>query len=188
MGSSDDHVLTAAGRVFARDGYERATLERIAQEAGLSRVTLHRRGVSKEALLAKLTERALDRYRAAMWPALTARGTGRERLAAALTAVCASAEEHRALLAALGAQRDEVFHEEGEDAMTRSFFVEPLVRIVEDGVRDGTLRDAGDPEERATVLFNLVGWTYLHLRSGHGWPADRAARALVDVALDGAAA
>lgn len=188
MASSDDQVLTAAGRVFARDGYERATLERIAQEAGLSRVTLHRRGVSKDALLASLTERALDRYRAALWPALTSRGTGRERLSAALHALCESAEEHRPLLEALGGRRDEVFHEEGEDAMTRGFFVEPLVRLIEDGVRDGTLRDGADPQERATVLFNLVGWTYLHLRSGHGWPPERAARAVVDVALDGAAA
>ncbi len=180
--------MAAAGRVFARDGYERATLERIAQEAGLSRVTLHRRGLSKEALLAAMTERALDRYRAALWPALTSRGTGRERLSAALVALCECAEEHRPLLEALGTRRDEVFHEDGEDAMTRGFFVEPLVRLLEDGARDGTLREAGDPEERATVLFSLVGWTYLHLRSGHGWPPDRAARALVDVVLDGVAA
>jgi AcrR family transcriptional regulator len=185
---SEVEVIEAAARVFARDGYERATLERIAQEAGVSRVTLHRRGVSKEALLGGLAERALDRYRAALWPALTSRGTGRERLTEALHALCRSAEEHRPLLEALGTRRDDVFHEEGEERMTRGFFVEPLARIVEDGVRDGTLRDTGPPEERATVLFNLVGWTYLHLRSGHGWSPERAAQALVDVALDGAAA
>ncbi|HEX8120535.1 MAG TPA: TetR/AcrR family transcriptional regulator [Solirubrobacteraceae bacterium] len=185
---SSDEILAAAGRVFGRDGYERATLERIAQEAGVSRVTLHRRGVSKEALLGSLTERAVERYRAALWPALTARGTGRERLESALPALCAAAEEHRPLLEALGTRRDEVFHEEGEDAMTRSFFVEPLVRLIEDGTSDGTLRACGDPEERATVLFNLVGWTYLHLRGGHGWSPERATEAVVDVALNGVAA
>jgi AcrR family transcriptional regulator len=185
---SELEVVEAAARVFARDGFERATLERIASEAGVSRVTLHRRGVSKDALLATLLQRALERYRAALWPALTSRGTGRERLAAALEAVCASAEEHRPLLEALGTRRDDIFHVEGEDTMTRSFFVEPLVRILEDGARDGTLRAAEDPEERATVLFNLVGFTYLHLRGGHGWPPERVTRSVVDVALDGVAA
>jgi AcrR family transcriptional regulator len=187
MSVLEQEVVEAAGRVFGRDGFERATLERIANEAGVSRVTLHRRGVSKDALLAALTERALERYRAALWPALTARGSGRERLESALRALCDAAEEHRPLLEALGTRRDEVFHEEGEDAMTRSFFVEPLVRLIEDGMSDGTLRD-GDAEERATVLFNLVGWTYLHLRGGHGWSPQRATDAVVDVALKGVAA
>ena len=185
---SETEVVEAAARVFARDGYERATLERIAAEAGLSRVTLHRRGVSKDALLGALAEQAIERYRAALWPALTSRGTGRERLSQALHALCASAEEQRPLLETLGARRDEVFHEEGDDAMTRSFFVEPLVRLIEDGTNDGTLRATDDPEERATVLFNLVGWTYLHLRGGHGWDPERASNAVVDVALEGVAA
>lgn len=39
--------------------------------------------------------------------------------------------------------------------------------------------------ETATVLFNLVGWSYLHLRSGHRWPPDRATEAILDVALNG---
>lgn len=28
---------------------------------------------------------------------------------------------------------------------------------------------AGDPLETAPVLFNLAGWTYIRLRTGHGW-------------------
>ena len=175
--------MEAGRRVFARDGYERATLEQIAQEAGVSRVTLHRRGVSKEAILGQLAERAVDRYRAALWPALTARGTGRERLHQALDALCEAAEEHRELLEALGPRGDEIFH---KGDFTRSFFTEPLVRLLDDGAADGSLAP-GDAEERATVLFNLVGWTYLHLRGGHGWGKKRAADAVVAIAMEGVA-
>ena len=74
-------VLAAAARVFATHGYAGATLERIAAEAGISRVTLHRHGVTKDGLLAGLVAHATEDYRRAVWPALTARdGTGAERL------------------------------------------------------------------------------------------------------------
>lgn len=180
-------VLQAARRVFEQHGYSGATVERIAAEAGVSRVTLHRRGLTKDALLGELVASATEDYRRAMWPALIAEGTGAERLAQALQALCASAEEHMALLVALRAQADGVFHrdgEEDEEALTRSMFTEPLERLLRDGIADGSLRDV-DPLQTATVLFNLVGWTYIHLRTGHGWSSERAQRATLDPVLYG---
>jgi AcrR family transcriptional regulator len=183
--STTPELLEGARRAFAAHGYAGATLDRIAAEAGVSRVTLHRRGVTKDGLLAELVARATEDYRRAMWPALTGAGTGAERLEVAMTALCASAEEHMALLVALRAQSDAVFHREGEEeALTRSVFTEPIEKILRDGVADGTLRDV-DPLETATVLFNLVGWTYIHLRTGHGWRPERALRGTLDPALYG---
>src|SRR5712691_2532581 len=72
-------------------------------------------------------------------------------------------EANLELLVALQAHTDAVFHEEGEQPLTRSVFTEPLERLLRDGAADGSLRDV-DPVEMATVLFNLVGWTYIHLR------------------------
>ena len=182
---ADAALLDAAARAFAAHGYAGATLARIAEEAGLSRVTLHRRGVSKDALLAQLVERATQDYRQTMWPALTGSGTGAERLELALGALCDAAEEQMALLVALRAQSDRVFHREDEaEAMTRTVFTEPLERILRDGGADGSLR-AVDVEETATVLFNLVGWTYIHLRTGHGWKPSRARDATLDPVLHG---
>ena len=181
----DSEILGAAQRVFEAHGYAGATIDRIAAEAGLSRVTLHRRGVTKDGLLAELVARATERYRAALWPALTGSGTGAERLTQALEALCESAEEHMALLVALRAQSDGVFHrEDQEEALTRSVFTEPLERLLRDGIADGSLREV-DPTEMATVLFNLVGWTYIHLRTGHAWKPDHARRAALDPVLHG---
>jgi len=181
----DPLTLQAGRRAFARYGYRDATLERIAEEAGLSRVTLHRRGVTKAGILEALAAEGTDRYRARLWPALTASGPAAERLRTALTALCEAAEDDMELLLALRSQSDRVFHDdEPDEALTRSVFTEPLERILRDGQADGTLR-ADDAEETATVLFNLVGWTYLHLRTGHRWAADRARPAVVDIALGG---
>lgn len=185
MTSADPNLLDAARRTFAAHGYAGATLERIAAEAGLSRVTLHRRGVTRDGLLAELVARATEAYRRAMWPALTGEGTGAERLASALGALCDMAEEHLAMLVAVRAQADGIFHRAGEeDVLTRSVFTEPLERLLRDGAADGSLR-AVDPLEYATVLFNVVGSTYVHLRTGHGWAPERCRRVVLDTAVHG---
>lgn len=160
-------------------------MERIAGQAGVSRVTLHRQGVSKEGLLAALVETATERYREAMWPALTGDGPAGQRLEQALGALCSTAETEIDVLIALRAQTDAVFHDPSEEEqMTRSVFTEPLERILRDGAADGSVR-VTDAVEHATVLFNVVGWSYVHLRTGHGWSPERARRATVDTALRG---
>jgi len=181
----DDRLLAAGRRALRKHGYAGATVERIADEAGLTRVTLHRRGVSKDSLLAEFARRATEEYRQALWPAVMAPGTGRERLELALTALCHTAEENLDLLVALRAQTDRIFHEDDEEPLTRSAYTEPLERLLRDGAADGSLRTDLNPSEYATVLFNLVGWTYIHLRTGHRWPPDRASTATLDIAVNG---
>ena len=182
----DERLLEAGREALRKYGYANATIERIAREAGLSRVTLHRRGVTKDLIVAALADRATEEYRAALWPAITASGEGRQRLELALAALCESAEKHLELLVALNARADAVFHEPGPEALTRSVFTEPLERLLRDGAADGSLRVV-DPVEYATVLFNLVGWTYIHLRSGHGWSPERAQHSTLDIAVSGVA-
>ena len=84
----DAELLDAARRALERHGLARTTLERIAEEASLSRVTLYRRGLTREAILAALSDGIRESYREALWPALTARGTGAKRLRHALGALC----------------------------------------------------------------------------------------------------
>jgi AcrR family transcriptional regulator len=188
---SEEQVLEGARRVLTRLGANRATLEQIAKEAGVSRVTLHRRGVTRASILAELGERAAQSYREALWPALTAAGTGLERLELALGAICEVAEANLALLLALQQQSDAVFHDtnaaDGVEIATRSAFTDPLQRLLLDGQSDGTVR-AIEPLETATLLFNQVGWTYVHLRAGHRWAPAKAKRAVVASALHGVAA
>lgn len=188
---SDEQLLDGARRALGHYGPRRATLARIAEQAGVSRVTLHRRGVTRERLIETLAQRAAESYRQALWPALTGPGTALERLDRALLAICEVAESNLALLRALDAQSDAIFHdgtgEGGGEVATRSEFTDPLERLLIDGHSDGTLREC-DPLETATLLFNQVGWSYLHLRTGHRWAPERAQRLVVESALRGAAA
>jgi AcrR family transcriptional regulator len=183
----DNDLLTGAHRAVERWGWQRATLERIAEEAGVSRMTLHRRGVTREALLRALADRLEIAYRAGMWPALTASGSADERLRLALHGYCDAVEAHLEVLVALEeSDHHAIFHDEGPRGLSRPAFTEPIRRLLEDGMADGTLVTA-DPEETATVLVNLVGWSYRHLRRGHGWAPERAREQVLRIALEGVA-
>jgi AcrR family transcriptional regulator len=182
--ASDAELLEAAKRVFAAHGYAGATLERLAAEAGINRATLHRRGIDKDTLLAQLAKQGTENYRREMWPALTGTGSGAERLRSALEALCNSTEANLELLVALNGRTEGIFHRDEPEPLTRDVFAEPLARILTDGAGDGSLREV-DVAETATVLFNMVGWTYMHLRTGHGWTPERARVGTLDPLLAG---
>jgi AcrR family transcriptional regulator len=190
---ADPRILPGARRAIERYGWPDATLERIATEAGMSRMTLHRRGVTRDGILTALGASVEEQYRSALWPALTAPGDARARLEQALDALCGVVEENLALVAALDERpRNAIFHEDegaGQGtALTRRTFTEPVERLLRDGAADGSLRPVDDPAETATVLFNLISWTYRHLRRSHGWSRERTTRNVLSIALDGIAA
>jgi AcrR family transcriptional regulator len=179
--------VEAARHVLATDGLAAATLERISSAAGVSRMTLHRRGLSKGDILQAIAGRLEQDYREAIWPALVSRGSGAERLRRALEHLCAVTEKNRGTLAALSSSAvDEIYHDPGPGRLTRKVFVEPLERLLLDGAADGSLTEC-DARETATVVFNAVCHTYGHLRTGHGWTPRRAREAVVRLVMDGLA-
>lgn len=182
----DQTLLDATAAAITKWGLGEVTLERVATEAGMSRATIYRRGVTRDDLIAALTIEAADTYNRAILPAISASGTARERLELALRALCAAADDHLHLLAGMFLAHGEVFHKPGPDALVVDAFAEPFERLLRDGAADGTLRDLR-PEITATALFNLVGWGYIHLRAAHEWNPVTTADVIVDLVLRGAA-
>lgn len=189
----DDAVLRAAAEVIAAHGWHELTLERVAAAAGISRVTLYRRGVTKGVLVDALTVGAAQAWQAAIWPALTGVGTAAERLSDALRAGCEVVEAHLALLAGLGTAPDPIFHLDAPPSptghgthATRDVYIAPLARLLRDGAADGSLAaQDDDPATIATALFNIVPRTYLHLRVAHGWAPEQTASVLIRLLLQG---
>lgn len=185
---ADDTLLSAAAAVLARHGYAGLTLERLAAEAGVSRMTLHRRQITLPGVVAGLAAQAVQQVQAVVLPALTGEGTAADRTDAVLRAVLSVADSHLPLLTGLYADEGGIFHAAaGEDGSvpTHDVFVAPLARLLRDGALDGSLRQVDDPVEVATALFNTVGWGYVHLRHAQRWPASRAAEGVLRLVLDG---
>lgn len=184
MPEVDIGIVDAAHVIVEAEGTDALTSERVAAQAGLSRMTLHRRGVDRHALIEALTVRAADTYFRAIWPAMNSSAAAIERIAMAFEAICDTADRHLGLLAGLFADRASPFHAVGDgEIATLDAFVSPLARLLRDGALDGTIDSALDPDATATVLFNVVGWGYIHLRHAQRWPVERARPAVVDLAL-----
>jgi AcrR family transcriptional regulator len=183
--STEQRVVEGARRAIETGGWQAATLTRIAEEAGLSRMTLHRRGLGREEIFALLARDYEDAFRAALWPAVTGRGTGAERLEATLVAVCEVTEDHLAFLAALDEESDKrFFHESDGEVRSREGYINPIERLLDDGIADGSIRPV-DVEETATVLVNAVDRTYRHLRRAHDWDPVRSGQVLIELVLHG---
>jgi AcrR family transcriptional regulator len=180
----DPAILDATVRVLAQGGWDRLSLERVAGQAGVSRVTLWRQGVTRDGLVDALLARLSADYRDAMWPVLTASGTGRMRLEGSLDALCDVADRHLDLLSAA----DDVFHRAWHQASPAASFLEPFVRALEDGAADGTLRSLGPTIDTADAVFNTVCWPYVHLRARHGWSQEKTRGLVLPLVLRGVAA
>jgi AcrR family transcriptional regulator len=174
----DASLLAAALVALQEVGWKHLTLERVAVAAGVSRVTLWRQGVTLEQIIEGLLVQLTAGYREALWPILTAEGTGKVRLTAALVALCGVAEQHLPLLLAT----DTIFHEAHN--LTQTDFTEPIIRLLRDGMSDGSIRDV-DSHEMADVLFNTVCWKYVHLRARHHWTPERIQALLLNLILEG---
>jgi AcrR family transcriptional regulator len=179
-------VLAAARRLAERKALAGASMSAIAREAGLTRMTLHRRGETRRAIVEALRRELVREEREALLPILAAEGDARTRLEQVLQIVCETTDARADLLTGLDAAAlNAIYHTEGDESLTRSEFVAPIVRLLRDGEIDGSLRAFADVEEAATVLYVQVSYTYLHLRHEHRWPAERATGAVIELALRG---
>jgi AcrR family transcriptional regulator len=178
----DPRLRDATISVLHERGWDGLTLERVAEVAGRARSTLWRQGLTREVLIGALVGELAEDFRDAMYPVLTAGGTGRERLVQALEALCDVVDRHLPLMLAT----DEAFHQEPAPGQPPDY-LRPFITFLREGAADGSLEVVGDAVETADLVFNAVAWPYVHLRGRHGWDADRARDRIVGVVLNGVA-
>lgn len=176
----DGSLRAATIQVLAERGWDGLTLERVAEVAGRARSTLWRQGLTREALITGLTLGLAEDFRQAMYPVLTAPGTGRERLERAFDALFDLIDRHLPLMLAT----DEAFHQETEPGQPPDF-LHPFIRFLREGAADGSLAPVDDVVEASDLAFNAAVWPYVHLRGRHAWEPARARERLTALILRG---
>ncbi|HLZ72384.1 MAG TPA: TetR/AcrR family transcriptional regulator [Dehalococcoidia bacterium] len=160
------HLLDAARSVFLRDGYRGATMERVAEEAGVSKQTLYNNFGDKEELFTALLERKsetdlADAIAAAIASAAHADPAQAMRQAAEAVVRRGLDSEfvglHRIIIE-LAAELPEVKLRVHERVFLKS--VTALQAAIEQGMANGTLAP-GDAEALAYILFGISAATGL---------------------------
>jgi AcrR family transcriptional regulator len=178
-------AVEGASSVIADYGWSGMTLARVAEAAGVSRMTLHRHGLGREEIFALLAGAYEEDFRASLTAAASSGGSALERLRASLLAVCDVTERHLGFLLGLDEETDRrLFHELRPRVRSREAYVEAVERLLSEGIADGSIRTL-DVRETATVLVNATDRTYRHLRGAHAWPEGRARTLLIDLLLSG---
>jgi len=180
----DPRLVEATEAAIARWGLAGASLNRIADEADMSRATFYRRGVTREQLIAALTDRVVETFRATLSPALTSTGSAADRLRMALEALCATADEHSSLLAEIFLSPGGTLDQYGPGTLGIEVFAEPFERLLRDGAVDGTLREVR-PSITALMLLNAIGCGYPRLRTAQDWDPGAARESVIDLLLHG---
>jgi AcrR family transcriptional regulator len=98
-----ERIITAGARVLEGSGYQDASTNRIAREAGVSPGSLYQYFPDKDAIVAEIILRLVDDFASALTPALRAIATEQPPAATRLVlgAVLDALQQHAALLRAL---------------------------------------------------------------------------------------
>jgi len=155
-----DGIVRSAATAFGELGYRAATLDAIAERAGLSKVTLYRYVVSKEELLSLVVERTIDEFQQGLRRIIAERRPADDTLRRIIRYQVTLLAEHLPFLTVF-------FSEEGglpapmaaRSARAKREYDQAIERVVREGVETGLFRDL--PPN--LVVFGLLGMcNWLH--------------------------
>lgn len=159
-------ILRQAAIVFARDGYDRASMARLAAECGVSKALLYHYYTSKEALLFDILQSHLaelvDVVEEADDPALDPHQRLERLVVALLEAYRDADDQHQVQLASLS------LLPEAEQQELKSL-ERRLVAIFSQAIRDvepAFFEDKALLKPVTMSLFGMLNWVYMWFRDG----------------------
>ncbi|MDN5581475.1 MAG: TetR/AcrR family transcriptional regulator [Corynebacterium sp.] len=174
--SSRREILDAAADVFESKGFDRATIDDIADEIGATKGRVYYYFRSKFDIYLAVYENGMRDVRRTVEPYAATPGTGGERLTAMCVAHLVNLMEHlgyhNAIHQGVPGQRFAALKERQRDLLgtlngLREEYELMFRRVVEEGVADGSLR-AEDSRLVTRVLLSSLNSTamWFHLREG----------------------
>ncbi len=179
-------IIDAARRVIARDGPQKASMERIAEEANISKGTLYLYFDSKGALVREATERGHAEMAAYVNAAMSDAGSAIGTINAYVRSTLAFCDEHEMLFRAMNTYPDS----DGDvtsNAVARYVdgYIERLQQVVQQGVDAGDLRPVNARRFARLLVEAVRGIVIERLREKAPLPVNEDAEAIVAILLDG---
>ena len=180
---TEEAILDAARRRYARFGPRKTTMGEVAREAGCSRTTLYAHFPSKEELYAGLLERETAEFRAELERVVASREPAREKLREILAATVRIYARAPVLRGALLGDDDLALDRVAQPVVQghERRVTELLQRVLEEGAAEGALR-AVDAEAVAHLMYQLGLSLVTREVAGRGrYPLDRILAVMDDV-------
>lgn len=165
-------ILDAAAEVFQSKGFDRATIDDIADEIGATKGRVYYYYRSKFDIYLAVYEHGMRIVRQVTEPHSTGGGTGRERLVAMCEAHLLNLMQnlgyHNAIHQGVPGQRFAALKERQRDLLgkingLREEYEVMFRAVVTDGMADGTLRE-GDPRFTARMMLSSLNSTAMWFR------------------------
>lgn len=177
-----DSLLEVAVRVFTERGFDGTSMEQLAQAAGITKSSIYHHVSSKDELLGRSLNRALDGLFSVLADAPDGRAIDRlEAVIRGSVRVLVDEQPHVTLLLRV---RGNTPVEKAALARRREFD-RAVTRLVEQAEADGDLRADADSALSSRLVFGMVNSITEWHRPGRSLTADRLADAVVRFALDG---
>lgn len=160
-----NRILEAAMTVFSRDGFRHATIQDVAQAAGVGKGTIYLYFTSKEELLERMLLSVLQSHRSRIEEVVTGGGTVRVRLERLITVVLEGADRNRERFGFLlhgTAGMGEDF--KNKVLNFKSDITGILRSLVEEGIESGEIRPVNP-----MVLAHLISGTMDSLAAARLW-------------------
>ena len=182
-------ILRAARQVIANLGLGEASMERIAQGAGISKGTIYLYFQNKEQLLVRAVQQAFEELMARLQSAVDAAGSAPERLRALVQSSLHHATENRGFFRALMEPRG--LGAESVSELARRFaaqneeYVAFVARALEEGARRGEFRNLPPRLVAVALSGALRGAVAERIAAGSGGDLERDTDTILDLLLHG---
>lgn len=153
-------LLDAAERIFLQHGISSASLQMIAEEAGLSRVTLYKHFRGKDEIVFAIETRIITEFERQAQEASNFKGSGFERLAAKIEAwinYFMQNKEHFAFVGLFDHHYAKSYPNEELARQYRQVLTgfSHTQELLESGIQDGSIKAGINTEEMALFIGNV---------------------------------
>lgn len=187
-GFTRHEILTAASRVFARSGFEHATMQEIAEAAGFSAASLYTYFPSKDAIYAALIDHVTAALEAPLDAPVSAKASFPERLETLLEAQLAVLTQNIDIFVLMSQPTSTSGSAEAQKRVRDSGLPRMLVRFERWLEQNSTARERGSvPPRRLALAINGVGQAFgmERMMSHDGRGFEGLAREIIDQVLYG---
>lgn len=161
-----EEILNAARKVFSERGFEKATLDEIAEVAEYGKGTIYNYFKNKEELFSCIIERGINRFHQFVTQAIQGKTKPREKVEAYIDAAFEFFEKNRQIFSILELERNNLARSLNDGMLSRcceqqTALLQYLAQFFQEGIKKGGFKKF-DSLKLAQALFGLIHVAYLN--------------------------